>query len=367
MYLLEVVAALGDCIPLVHNYLEYCYSMGYPTTQAFVLTFLLLAFPNHIYICDALASVSKSSRTKKDGFSQHWNNNKDPTDDNSIIITQAILKDLHPHPHHLEQETSRFPHDKKTPPYLATITTRNACDSATNLEQACWALEQTLQTSKVDLVVVRCTPTTADPDLVLELIQHLVEVVEDHDTAIIVHQDWWRHAIKAQAHGIHIKEDHWDVCAEIKNAYLEAQLPPPLLGATSHSLESALQAMAFMKQVDISDSAESDAQTPSQRQQLSLPHMGWDYLFVGSCYFSGASHPEKTILEGPGLPGRVVAALQQHEPKVPVFAIGGIEAENCREPIQLGAHGVTVLRSVLQSEDPAQSLTDIWSQLHTKS
>lgn len=283
-------------------------------------------------------------------------------------------------------------------PYLALITNRNACDSLEHFEQACWALTEALETTKVDLVSVRITKPSSESSSLAKteksaLVQRLIQVLVDLKACpVVVHQDWLAQAVAAQAHGVHVKEFQWDDRAleEIQTSFAEAGLPQPMIGTTCHSLESALQAMT--------------GEESQRKQEQSCRQFRLDYLFVGSCYFSGVSHPEKTKLEGPALPGNVARALlslssagsPNHLPDVhkvnvflentshdsqariwkqeeyrglndrripPVFAIGGLDVSNVHEPVQLGADGVTVIRSILQSEDPAQSTRSIWGQM----
>ena len=103
-----------------------------------------------------------------------------------------------------------------------------------------------------------------------------------------------------------------------------------------------------------------------------LSPRGADYLFVGTCYLT-QSHPEKQSLdqlEGPSLPGRVRQELYQIYNNRPdstcsekksqststllpppiIFAIGGIDDQNCHEPvITFGADGAATIRTVMHS------------------
>lgn len=215
------------------------------------------------------------------------------------------------------------------PPYLALITKRNSCDNLDRFQKSCKALKQALETKKVDLVTVRITPSTADPDLTLQLIEFLVQL---NQCRVVVHQDWISQAIQTKAHGIHVKEDWEAEIPQIRRQFAQAKLPPPLIGMTAHSLESAQKVACYNP----------------------------DYLYVGSCFVSSDSHPEKQDVEGITLPGLVVKATNGN---CPVFAIGGIEIENCHLPVERGAHGVTAIKSVLQAADPAKSVQLLRSQI----
>lgn len=71
---------------------------------------------------------------------------------------------------------------------------------------------------------------------------------------------------------------------------------------------------------------------------------GADYLVFGPIFLT-ASHPEST---GVGLEGlREIVAISSR----PVFAIGGVDASNARECIEVGAHGVAVLSAVWRDEN----------------
>ncbi|CAB9531681.1 Thiamine monophosphate synthase/TENI [Seminavis robusta] len=157
-----------------------------------------------------------------------------------------------------------FAASKKPPPYLALITPRNTCDNQQRLEDICSKLQEALDTHHVDLVSVRITKATANPKLVLELIQFLVQQSKNNKCSVVVLQDWLDLAIQAEAQGIHIKEGCRGEIPLIRQRYQEANLPPPLIGSTAHSVDSAVEAASFRP----------------------------DYLFAGSCYFSGDSHPE---------------------------------------------------------------------------
>jgi thiamine monophosphate synthase len=85
------------------------------------------------------------------------------------------------------------------------------------------------------------------------------------------------------------------------------------------------------------------------------------------------SHPEKEKdqLEGPAFPGRIKEEMTRiftnSTSRVPiVFAIGGIDETNCHEPVQFGADGVGVIRSVMRAADPqmmAKCIIDFMSAL----
>ena len=89
-----------------------------------------------------------------------------------------------------------------------------------------------------------------------------------------------------------------------------------LLGRSVHSLEEALEAQ----------------------------RLGSDYLLVGTIYPS-RSHPQLKV-SGPDLLRRVRASVD-----LPIYAIGGINAENAPEAIRAGANGVAVISAILGAAD----------------
>lgn len=89
-----------------------------------------------------------------------------------------------------------------------------------------------------------------------------------------------------------------------------------LLGRSVHSLEEALEAQ----------------------------RLGSDYLLVGTIYPS-RSHPQLKI-SGPDLLRRVRTSVD-----LPIYAIGGINAENAPEAIRAGANGVAVISAILGAAD----------------
>ena len=136
--------------------------------------------------------------------------------------------------------------------------------------------------------------------------------------------------------------------AAIEDVLAETQHPRDIIiGTSCHSIQSGLDS-------------------------FNLVPRGPDYLFVGTCYLT-KSHPEKTSvdqLEGPSLPGRVRETLHQafidnndttgdndsaNKPPV-ILAIGGIDEQNCHEPVKFGADGVATIRTVMQADDPREAV-----------
>jgi thiamine-phosphate pyrophosphorylase len=71
-----------------------------------------------------------------------------------------------------------------------------------------------------------------------------------------------------------------------------------------------------------------------------------DYLFVGPVWAT----PTK-----PGHPGIGLATVREasRTARVPVFAVGGVDASNAAEAAAAGADGVAVIRAIADAADPA--------------
>jgi len=175
----------------------------------------------------------------------------------------------------------------------------------------------------------------------------------EYKSCMVVVNDHFEAAIAANADGVHVKEKDTDNIPFIKEQFTKItgrHQKDIVIGTSAHTIESALT-----------------------NWKLYQPH----YFFVGTCYLT-QSHPEKNArdLEGPTLPGIIKRAIIKEEINANaeegsheesksslderrrrrrqpiIFAIGGIGAENCNEPVELGADGVAVIRSVMQAEDP---------------
>ena len=218
-------------------------------------------------------------------------------------------------------------------PYLAVITEESACDSLEQMENTLAVLTKAASTNRIALISIRVKRLPEKEngpkyDLVVALAKQLMQMSEKYGFRVVLSSDWIDAAFEAETHGIHVKEAKWpDILSEIEIHAIATGRTGLLLGTSTHSINSAMKAV-----------------------QERRP----DYLFVGTCYET-LSHPEKTILEGPELPGKVCRELDQRmgfsRPKV--FAIGGIDEMNCHEPVALGADGVAVIRAISAAVDPA--------------
>lgn len=238
--------------------------------------------------------------------------------------------------------TTQFPHNGS--PYLAVITEPDACDSQETLQRTLHALTQAVSTDQVDLISIRqALPNPAKQqrdeiaNRLVQLAQQLVNLSRRHCFCLVISSDWIDVVERVPGvKGIHVKESHRHQIPALRVLHNDALI----IGTSAHSIESALDAWHKYQP---------------------------DYFFVGTCY-STQSHPEKSPhdLEGPALPGQVAAALQDkmrnHDSSKqqccpPVLAIGGINSENCRDPVQVfGADGVAAIRAVLQAPNPARTV-----------
>ena len=235
-------------------------------------------------------------------------------------------------------------------PCIAVITETDACETDERVDETLAVLEKLILPSNrnnaeratVDIISVRVS-STSEYDRVVRLVSSLVKMTASDSgstTRVVVSSDWVDAAVEGKAHGIHVKESHRPLIPNIRTLFEESQPSlTPLIGTSAHSVESAMDAVKSYQP---------------------------DYLFVGTCYPT-QTHPEKSAddLEGPELPGQVAHAIMNYEEdnskseitrKIPVFAIGGINAANCDEPIGMGASGVATIRAVLQAKEPVETV-----------
>mmetsp|Transcript_6773 Transcript_6773/g.9967 ORF Transcript_6773/g.9967 Transcript_6773/m.9967 type:complete len:322 (-) Transcript_6773:33-998(-) len=253
----------------------------------------------------------------------------------------------------------------KPKPFLAIITETDACDSKQRMEETYVAIKHALgeqNENDVDLISIRVICQEETDTNRMEFQERLIELTKsimtlkekdkdrrpelEYKSCMVVVNDHFEAAIAANADGVHVKEKDTDNIPFIKEQFTKLTCRHQkdiVIGTSAHSIESALA-----------------------NWKLYQPN----YFFVGTCYLT-QSHPEKDArdLEGPTLPGIIKRAIKEEEINVEegsreksslderrrqpiIFAIGGIGAENCNEPVELGADGVAVIRSVMQAENP---------------
>jgi len=226
-------------------------------------------------------------------------------------------------------------------PWIAVLTEPDACDSEERMEETLSALKSAISSRCVDLVSIRVSfsssedfPTQQQQQArLISLIQRVKRLKGQDDLDfILVVNDNIDAAIDGGADGVHVKEKFAPSIPSVRQNFIERSgRSSCIIGTSCHSIESALLSNSYRP----------------------------DYLFVGTCYLT-KSHPEKTtidMLEGPELPGKVKRALSSNEqialvPPI-IFAIGGIDEINAKEPIALGADGVAAIRSILCASEPA--------------
>jgi len=226
-----------------------------------------------------------------------------------------------------------LPHQRDGP-RIAVLTEPDACDSDERAEETFVALQNALSSECIDLVSIRVENDYSRSEIFQARLTKLVKSVSDlkrngYPGFVLVVNDNVQAAIDGEADGVHVKEKDAAKISAIRDMIKERSNGTCIIGTSCHSIESALRANEYMP----------------------------DYLFVGTC-FPTQTHPDKIVLEGPALPGNVKRALakdlkdQSHSPII--FAIGGINEFNAKEPIDLGADGVAAIRSILCAENPTE-------------
>jgi thiamine-phosphate pyrophosphorylase len=82
-----------------------------------------------------------------------------------------------------------------------------------------------------------------------------------------------------------------------------------------------------------------------------------DYLGIGPLYPTATKSDAAPATGLPALAGLVAAT------RLPVVAIGGIQLDNCRLPLQAGARGVAVVSAICGQADPAIATARLLSAL----
>ena len=284
----------------------------------------------------------------------------------------------------------QVPNSENSHGYICIITETDACDSEERMEDTISTLEKALgnhNEDSIDLISVRvntpmCSTTRTTPTdtseiegfqkRLLQLCQRIMTLKENHqqharynDYKVVINDvAHINTAIEAKMDGIHVKEKDVAQIPNIREILQKSRddddeqnnSQSTIIGTSAHSIESGVS-----------------------NWRLYRP----DYMFAGTCYLT-QSHPEKNAddLEGPKLPGLIKQSIEHilldsmkeeqestsstcsaksslilHSPII--FAIGGIEMDNCSEPVGYGADGVAVIRSVMQASDPAEAVRKI--------
>ena len=259
--------------------------------------------------------------------------------------------------------------------YLAILTEPDACDSPERIEETRLAFERILapqreyqETSNSTipsldpniLISIRVEqPADVDPKTFRQRLTHLTSSIvalkrtqSTFEKVWVVVNDNVEAALEAGADGVHVKERNVHTIPTIRKSHFEkiqndggsSAGGPLLIGTSVHDVDSALDTWRKYQP---------------------------NYFFVGTCFVT-QTHPEKEQgdLEGPSLPGQVKSSIEEQfnalmgdqscslesqsltMPKV--FAIGGINVDNCRVPIQFGADGVAMIRAVMRAPAPRE-------------
>jgi thiamine monophosphate synthase len=298
---------------------------------------------------------------------------------------------------------------KRKSPCIAIVTEPDACDSDVRYEATMQALYHAISTEYVYLISIRLSRRmhlTGDSDddvdeiqfqsRYIRMIQQLREWCDNYKSTttglsqyerrcyiVVSSGPYMEIGLRHYADGVHFKEMHQSQIPSTRQFYhtllqkdsdddtstgnqITLQRSSNLLVGTSvHSMASAM-----------------DAYTSYQP----------DYMFVGTCYTT-QSHPDKLDVEGPLLPSQVYDALHHYSdesqqqgkselsPPPLILGIGGINDRNCGRVVNPLYHGgsrnknmtrdttssmygtcdgVAVIRSVLQSIDPAQTVRSMY-------
>ena len=97
----------------------------------------------------------------------------------------------------------------------------------------------------------------------------------------------------------------------------------------------------------------------NQIQAITAQEMGADFISFGPVYYTASKAPygepvglDKLLL--------VTEMLQ-----IPVFALGGINLQNCAEVVSCGVHGVAVISAVMSAAEPRQAAKGLLALLPT--
>ncbi len=148
--------------------------------------------------------------------------------------------------------------------------------------------------------------------------KRLREMTDKYRTRLIIN-DRLDIALLSGADGVHLGQE--DVPVKDARKLLGAQ---GIIGATAKTPEQAKQAMED----------------------------GADYLGSGAWFFTETKKDAVPISE------ETYRRILQSAP-IPNVAVGGINAENCRKPLSLGASGLAISAGILKAEDPGAETVKI--------
>ena len=94
-------------------------------------------------------------------------------------------------------------------------------------------------------------------------------------------------------------------------------------------------------------------------QLAEVPYGSVDYLGIGPVYPTGTKSDAAPVVGVPAFAELVAAS------RLPVVAIGGIQASNCQSLMQAGAKGVAVVSAICGQVDPARATKVLLEKLRT--
>lgn len=181
--------------------------------------------------------------------------------------------------------------------------------------------------SGVDLLQLRAKSAT---DLEVEALAQRLEPIASAAGVPLILNDFPELVPAIGAQGAHVGQDDLPVAEARWRAgrSLAGELPPPIIGKSTHSLAQAI-------------AAEQE---------------GADYIGFGPLYPTGTK------------PGRPAIGLEDirrvHESvRIPIFCIGGINRETLQLVLAAGARRVVIVSALLQAPDIASFCRDVKSQL----
>jgi thiamine-phosphate pyrophosphorylase len=201
---------------------------------------------------------------------------------------------------------------------LYLVTDRNQ----TNGRDLLWVVEQALEAG-VKAVQLR-EKDLSGRDLFF-LAQRTRRLCQDYNAALLVN-DRIDVALAVDADGVQLGETSLPL-----GAARDLMGPRKLLGASTHSLEECQQAQ----------------------------RCGADFLVFGPVYFT----PSKAIFGAP----QGLDALRQivENIQLPVYAIGGIKAENVAQAKSMGIRGVALISAVIGADDPKHAASSLLTSLRS--
>jgi thiamine-phosphate pyrophosphorylase len=121
------------------------------------------------------------------------------------------------------------------------------------------------------------------------------------------------------------------------------------LGAGSLPVRAVRELLGAEKTIGVSTHSVGEAEEAQKS--------GADFVLFGPVYFT----PSKAAYGAP----RGLAALKEVVEKIslPVYAIGGVKADNVDRMMEAGARGVALISAVLSAPDPRKAAQDILSSL----